>query len=355
LLEMLDSTIQGDAPPSQTLWRTQIFRSISNDAADFNKEKKFGLSSKHGQKYEASIHKAYISAIREADDFIYIENQYFLGSAHSWDFRGTRPQANHLIPVEITQQICQKIEHGKRLSVYIVIPLFPEGDPHAAHIQEILYWQYKTISMMYKRIAKAIKRAGIENHPCDYLNFFCLGKREAAPEGFTHPPAIHEQAHNMSTQGRGMIYVHSKAMMVDDVYSIVGSANINQRSMDGRRDTEIALGCWEETEDGRLVDDGNVQALRKGLWTEHLGRYEAVFDEPSSIDCVQRVKELALGNWTRYAATECDEATPHLLKYPIKISPAGEVTAYTETECFPDTTAKILGTKSTFLPNRLTV
>ena len=57
--------------------------------------------------------------------------------------------------------------------------------------------------------------------------------------------------------------------MVDDVYSIVGSANINQRSMDGRRDTEIALGCWEEEDEGRLVDDGHVQALRKVLIIEH--------------------------------------------------------------------------------------
>ena len=52
--------------------------------------------------------------------------------------------------------------------------------------------------------------------------------------------------------------------MVDDIYAIVGSANINQRSMDGRRDTEIAVGCWE-TQEGteNLVTDGHVQGLRK--------------------------------------------------------------------------------------------
>ena len=41
---------------------------------------------------------------------------------------------------------------------------------------------------------------------------------------------------------RGVIYVHSKLMIVDDEYVILGSANINQRSMDGARDTEIAMG-----------------------------------------------------------------------------------------------------------------
>jgi len=38
-----------------------------------------------------------------------------------------------------------------------------------------------------------------------------------------------------------MIYIHSKAMIVDDSYFIVGSANINDRSMLGARDHEIAV------------------------------------------------------------------------------------------------------------------
>ena len=41
------------------------------------------------------------------------------------------------------------------------------------------------------------------------------------------------------------IYVHSKMMIVDDVYIIIGSANINERSMSGSRDTEIAVGCYQ--------------------------------------------------------------------------------------------------------------
>ena len=34
-------------------------------------------------------------------------------------------------------------------------------------------------------------------------------------------------------------------MIVDDTYIIIGSANINQRSMAGTRDTEIAVGCFQ--------------------------------------------------------------------------------------------------------------
>ena len=42
-----------------------------------------------------------------------------------------------------------------------------------------------------------------------------------------------------------MIYVHSKLMVVDDAYVITGSANINQRSLDGDRDSELAIGAYQ--------------------------------------------------------------------------------------------------------------
>ncbi len=40
---------------------------------------------------------------------------------------------------------------------------------------------------------------------------------------------------------RHPIYVHSKLMIVDDDYVILGSANINQRSLSGSRWPEILV------------------------------------------------------------------------------------------------------------------
>lgn len=34
-------------------------------------------------------------------------------------------------------------------------------------------------------------------------------------------------------------------MIVDDEYIIIGSANLNQRSMAGSKDTEIAMGAYQ--------------------------------------------------------------------------------------------------------------
>lgn len=38
-----------------------------------------------------------------------------------------------------------------------------------------------------------------------------------------------------------LIYIHSKLLIVDDNLVIAGSANINDRSMLGDRDSEVAL------------------------------------------------------------------------------------------------------------------
>lgn len=38
-----------------------------------------------------------------------------------------------------------------------------------------------------------------------------------------------------------IVYIHSKLMIVDDVKVILGSANINDRSLLGDRDSEIGI------------------------------------------------------------------------------------------------------------------
>jgi phospholipase D1/2 len=59
-------------------------------------------------------------------------------------------------------------------------------------------------------------------------------------------------------------------MIVDDVYIILGSANINERSMAGNRDTEIAIGGFQPTH-MIPVSLGKVHQFRMSLWAEHLG------------------------------------------------------------------------------------
>lgn len=49
--------------------------------------------------------------------------------------------ADNLIPIELALKVVSKIRNGERFAVYIVIPMWPEGVPTSASMQEILYWQ----------------------------------------------------------------------------------------------------------------------------------------------------------------------------------------------------------------------
>lgn len=114
--------------------------------------------------------------------------------------------------MELALKIVSKIRAKERFAVYVVIPLWPEGDPKSGPVQEILYWQVtfladckispnasislnenltfsakhisqsQTMQMMYDVIAKELKAVQSDAHPLDYLNFYCLGKREKLPD-----------------------------------------------------------------------------------------------------------------------------------------------------------------------------
>ena len=57
------------------------------------------------------------------------------------------------------------------------------------------------------------------------------------------------------------IYIHSKAMVVDDEVALVGSSNVNDRSLLGMRDSEVNV----------VIDGRCCGELRKALFAQHLG------------------------------------------------------------------------------------
>lgn len=177
---------------------------------------KAGLVSGKDNTVDRSIQDAYINAIRRAKDFIYIENQYFLGSSFEWD-QEKDAGALHLIPMELTRKITSKIEDGERFAVYIVVPMWPEGVPDSGSVQAILNWQRMTMEMMYKAIANALQaRQIVDQSPKDYLTFFCLGNRETKMEGEYVPTesADDGSSYKMAQDARRfMIYVHAKMMI----------------------------------------------------------------------------------------------------------------------------------------------
>ncbi|MFS7980590.1 Phospholipase D alpha 1 [Helianthus anomalus] len=361
-------------PPSPVMfhddeeaWNVQLFRSIDGGAAFGFPETpeeaaKSGLVSGKDNIIDRSIQDAYIHAIRRAKNFIYIENQYFLGSSFGWqadDIKVEDVGALHLIPKELSLKIVSKIKAGEKFTVYVVVPMWPEGIPESASVQAILDWQRRTMEMMYKDIIQALEEQGVEDDPRDYLTFFCLGNREAKRSGEYEPaetPEPESNYHKAQEARRFMIYVHAKMMIVDDEYIIVGSANINQRSMDGARDSEIAMGAYQPHHIAtRTPARGQVHGFRMALWYEHLGMLDDSFLHPNSTECVKKVNEMADRYWDLFASENLETDLPgHLLRYPVGVSGEGVVTELPGAEFFPDTNARVLGTKSDYLPSILT-
>ncbi|KAI3968524.1 hypothetical protein MKX01_007834 [Papaver californicum] len=292
-------------------WSVQLFRSIDGGAA-------FGFP--HSS--EDAAKDAYINAFRRARDFIYIENQYFLGSSYCWKTDDITPEAIdclHLIPKELSLKFVNKIEAGERFTVYVVVPLWPGGNLDGDSVQAILDWQRRTLEMMYTDITRALQAKGLEADPRDYLTFFCLANRKVKKEGEYIPkeqPEPDTDYIRAQEARRFMIYVHSKMMMVDDEYIIIGSANINHR--------ELAK--------------GQIHGFRMALWYGHLGMLDEVFLQPNSKECVQKVNKIADGYWDLHSSDSLDRDLPgHLLRYPIGITSDGNVTELPGFEFFPDT------------------
>ncbi|KAF5776014.1 putative phospholipase D, protein kinase RLK-Pelle-LRR-I-1 family [Helianthus annuus] len=336
-------------------WHVQIFRSIdSNSVKGFPKDPKEATSKNlvcgRNVLIDMSIHTAYVNAIRSAQHFIYIESQYFIGSSFNWNSFKTLG-VNNLIPMEIALKIASKIRARERFAVYIIIPMWPEGVPTGFATQRILYWQNKTMQMMYETIHKALVEVGLDgvSSPQDYLNFFCLGNREAmGPHdnvGGESPGSGNTPQGLAWKSRRFMIYVHSKGMIVDDEYVIIGSANINQQSMEGTR-AEIAMGAYQphHTWATRLSNPrGQIYGYRMSLWAEHLGLVDDRFTQPESLECVRYVRSLSEANWTQFAADEVSEMRGHLLKYPVEVGPSGKVSSLPGCVNFPDVGGQIVG------------
>ncbi|KAL8466988.1 hypothetical protein ACS0TY_035897 [Phlomoides rotata] len=344
-------------------WHTQVFRSIDSGSLkgfpeDADAAYKDNLAFDKNLVIDRSIEMAYIQAIRSAQHFIYIENQYFIGSSYAWP-SDQDAGANNLVPMELALKIASKIRARERFAVYIVIPMWPEGLTDSLSVQEILYWQRQTMKMMYAVVAQELQSSQIEGaHPTDYLNFYCLGNREEFQENEAGPSTLTSASSpSHKNVDRFMIYVHSKGMIVDDEYVMIGSANINQRSLAGSRDTEIALGAYQPHYTWNKRKDhpyGQVYGYRMSLWAEHIGVIENCFKAPDDLDCVRCVNDIAEKNWRRYTTEEFTRLQGHIIKYPVDIDLNGRVTPLPGFEKFPDYDGSIGGTHTGRLPRKLT-
>jgi phospholipase D1/2 len=195
----------------------------------------------------------------------YIENQFFITT--------TDPikddKVKNTIGLELVNRIVKAHKNNELFKVYIVLPLLP-GFEKMNTIKAVQYYNLKSIKFGEYSIYNRLKKEGILD-PTEYITF----------HGMRNWSVL------MGKLVQEIIYVHSKLMIVDDKYVICGSANINDRSLLGKRDSEIA--CIIKDEEfidsklnGKQVKVGKYAfTLRSKIFKLHIGIYE---QNPSRID-----------------------------------------------------------------------
>ncbi|SJX60442.1 probable SPO14-phospholipase D [Sporisorium reilianum f. sp. reilianum] len=211
-------------------------------------------------KVEHSIQNAYLKSIQMSDHFVYIENQFFVTS--------TVMEGNKIenkIGEALVSRIIRAHREGTPWRAIVVIPLIPGfpmpiDHPDASSVRLIVELQNRSIARGEHSIFGKLRRDGID--PEQYISFFSLRTWGKLRGG------------QLTTE---QIYLHDKIMIVDDRLVIIGSANINERSQRGDRDSELA----SVIRDHDMVDSfmggkpykvGRfAHTLRMRLMREHLG------------------------------------------------------------------------------------
>ncbi|KAL8757950.1 MAG: hypothetical protein Q9184_004071 [Pyrenodesmia sp. 2 TL-2023] len=221
-------------------------------------------------KTECSIMNAYLKMIEQSDHFVYIENQFFVTSC---EVEGTKIENG--IGDALVERIVRAAHNGEDWRAVIVIPLMPGfqntvDSQDGTSIRLIMQCQFRSISRGQSSIFGRLQAHGIE--PEDYIQFYGLRSwGRIGPE----KRLVTEQ-----------LYIHAKCMIVDDRIAIIGSANINERSMLGSRDSECAAVVrdtdmlWSKMNEQPYLVGRFPHTLRMRLMREHLGiDVDAVMEE----------------------------------------------------------------------------
>ncbi|KAI9813576.1 MAG: Phospholipase D1 [Pycnora praestabilis] len=212
-------------------------------------------------KTEHSIMNAYIKMIEQSEHFVYIENQFFVSSC---EVEGTRIE--NLIGDALVERIVRAHQNSEDWRAIIVIPLMPGfqntvDSQDGTSVRLIMQCQYRSICRGEFSIFGRLREQDIE--PEDYIQFYSL--RTWGKIGPTKQ-LVTEQ-----------LYIHAKCMVVDDRIAIIGSANINERSMLGTRDSECAAVVrdtdmlWSTMNGEPYLVGRFPHTLRMRLMREHLG------------------------------------------------------------------------------------
>ena len=313
-----------------------------------------------------NVYEAMLNLIDRAQFYIYIENQFFVSDygedggytsptpsrpvrqiqdgqswltkaqpsatkhLYFWEEASTRPQnqIGHALADRIKRAILA--EGHLPFHAFITLPVHPEGklnDPvvmtqvHQT-MQSLVFGEHSLINEI--RRALKMKQLLDQGEP-DWIALGNAGYADIPVENCADWLTLLNLRNWACLSGGGsdfyvteQIYVHNKMMIVDDLYAIVGSANINERSLLGSRDSELSVLLVDaDTEMHDLRQDGKprptrnfARTLRQQVWSKIFGltaggdkaatTLQDALEHPASPVVWKAIREVAAANTKRY-------------------------------------------------------
>lgn len=160
--------------------------------------------------YTNEIHTEILKSIKKSKNYIFIINQYFIGH-----YIGQESSPNK-IPQALIDRIAEAYSAKEPFHVYCTFPAVP-GKAGTLEAASLLRMQWETTQYVIHEINKKTN-----GHASDYITFMELIVTDVALSAYRQ------------------VYVHSKILLTPTEI-FVGSANFNERSLAGNRDSESMM------------------------------------------------------------------------------------------------------------------
>jgi phosphatidylserine/phosphatidylglycerophosphate/cardiolipin synthase-like enzyme len=204
------------------------------------------------------IWRAYLHALKQAERFVYLENQYF-----------TSPSVRNVL--------VERVQRRAELQVVIVLPRKAEE-----------FFIGPAIALRQSQLIGAIEAAARKRTPREKrVHVFGLA------------------VWNGSTREYEDIYVHAKVGIIDDEWMTIGSANAGPRSFEF--DTEL---------NAFTNDVAQVVDFRRELWSEHLNipKDDALLKKPAK--AIKKMAETADANAKKKSGDLTGRLVPMTFELP---------------------------------------
>ncbi|MDR2838740.1 MAG: hypothetical protein LBV49_09315, partial [Azonexus sp.] len=247
------------------------------------------------------------------------------------------PQDRLINPVgtALIERIERAIDDKTPFHVYLVLPVHPEGTLDTLNIMSQTHLTMHSLVFGDNSLINGVRRAILVNRTMREKKIDkaaalkVVGQmdprkfREAVGDEWKNYLTLLNLRNWDTLNGQPVteqIYVHSKLIIADDRAAFLGSANINDRSLLGGRDSELGAIITDDAEVKVKLDGVHpvgvglaIHKLRRSLWEKHFGLKSAnrkapalagaeILDSPAAPGTWKAIQKVAAKNAESYEA-----------------------------------------------------